>query len=159
MRDTLSLMRWLFAFLVMGLVLGSTARAAEGRVYKVLPQFLDLQGRSSLTPSLYDRDAYQNILRRNHAKCSGLRFAVQWKARGVSSAPLKLRVELRGIAEGSLPKRTTVEMPVRQRSWFGHWSSLVFKGDDYKGFGEVTAWRVTLWDGDQLLGEQKSFLW
>ncbi len=159
MRDTLSLMRWLFAFLVMGLVLGSTARAAEGRVYKVLPQFLDLQGRSSLTPSLYDRDAYQNILRRNPAKCSGLRFAVQWKARGVSSAPLKLRVELRGIAEGSLPKRTTVEMPVHQRSWFGHWSSLVFKGDDYKSFGEVTAWRVTLWDGDQLLGEQKSFLW
>jgi len=159
MRDTLSLMRWLFAFLVMGLVLGSTARAAEGRVYKVLPQFLDLQGRSSLTPSLYDRDAYQNILRRNPAKCSGLRFAVQWKARGVSSTPLKLRVELRGIAEGSLPKRTTVEMPVRQRSWFGHWSSLVFKGDDYQSFGEVTAWRVTLWDGDQLLGEQKSFLW
>jgi len=159
MRDTLLLMRWLFAFLVMGLVLGSTARAAEGRVYKVLPQFLDLQGRSSLTPSLYDRDAYQNILRRNPAKCSGLRFAVQWKARGVSSAPLKLRVELRGIAEGSLPKRTTVEMPVRQRSWFGHWSSLVFKGDEYKSFGAITAWRVTLWDGDQLLGEQKSFLW
>ena len=159
MRDTLSLMRWLFAFLVMGLVLGSTARAAEGRVYKVLPQFLDLQGRSSLTPSLYDRDAYQNILRRNPAKCSGLRFAVQWKAWASASDPLKLRVELRGIAEGSLPKRTTVEMPVHQRSWFGHWSSLVLKGDDYKSFGEVTAWRVTLWDGDQLLGEQKSFLW
>ena len=139
--------------------LGSTAGAAEGRVYKVLPQFLDLQGRASLTPSLYDRDAYQNILRRNPARCSGLKFVVQWKARAASADSLKLRVEMRGIAEGSQPRRATVEMPVHQRSWFGHWSSLVFKGEDYKAFGEVTAWRVTLWDGNQLLGEQKSFLW
>ena len=159
MPDTLLLMRWLSAFLFIGLVLGSTVRAAEGRVYKVLPQFLDLQGRSSLTPSLYDRDAYQNILRRNPARCSGLRFAVQWKARDASPDSLKLRVEMRGIADASQPKRTTVETPVHQHSWFSHWSSLVFKGDDYKSFGEVTAWRVTLWDGDQLLAEQKSFLW
>jgi hypothetical protein len=34
-----------------------------------------------------------------------------------------------------------------------------FDGDAYKQFGEVTAWRVSLWSGDQLLGEQKSFLW
>jgi len=25
--------------------------------------------------------------------------------------------------------------------------------------GEVTAWRVTLWEDTQLLGEQRSFLW
>ncbi len=143
----------------MGLVIGSTARAAEGRVYKVLPQFLDLQGRTSLTPSLYDRDAYQNTLRRNPAKCSGLKFVVQWKARAASSDSLKLRLEMRGIADASQPKRTTLEIPLRQRSRFSHWSSFVFNGDDYKSFGEVTAWRVTLWDGDQLLGEQKSFLW
>src|SRR5271154_3916757 len=117
MRATLLLMRWLSVLLLMGF-LGSTAGAAEGRVYKVLPQFLDLQGRSSLSPSLYDRDAYQNILRRSPAKCSGLRFAVQWKARASSSDSLKLRVEMRGIAEGSQPKHATVEMPVRQRSWF-----------------------------------------
>ena len=159
MLDTLWLMRWLSVFLFMGLVLGSTARAAEGRVYKVLPQFLDLQGRSSLTPSLYDRDAYQSTLRRSPAKCSGLRYVVQWKAKGASADSLKLRVELRGMAEGAQPRQTTVEMPVHQHSWFSHWSSLVFKGEDYKAFGEVTAWRVTLWDGGQLLAEQKSFLW
>jgi hypothetical protein len=32
-------------------------------------------------------------------------------------------------------------------------------GENYKNFGELVAWRVTLWAGDQLLGEQKSFLW
>jgi hypothetical protein len=32
-------------------------------------------------------------------------------------------------------------------------------GDEYKKLGELVAWRVTLWDGDKLLAEQKSFLW
>ena len=40
-----------------------------------------------------------------------------------------------------------------------HWTGLALKGDEYEQFGEVTAWRVTLWEGTQLLGEQKSFLW
>jgi hypothetical protein len=31
------------------------APAATGKVVKVLPHFLDLKGRHSLTPSLYDR--------------------------------------------------------------------------------------------------------
>jgi hypothetical protein len=32
-------------------------------------------------------------------------------------------------------------------------------GDDYKKFGNVVAWRVTLWADDRMLGEQESFLW
>jgi len=33
------------------------------------------------------------------------------------------------------------------------------KRDDYKQFGEITAWRVSVVENSQLLGEQKSFLW
>ncbi len=139
--------------------MGSAAKAVEGRVYKVLPQFLDDKGRNSPSPSLYDRDAYQAYLRRNPAKISGLRFAVQWKAKDAGTNELKLRMEIRGMAQGDLPKRTTLEMPVQQRHWFSHWDSLFLKGDDYKALGAVTAWRATLWDGDKLLSEQKSFLW
>ena len=40
-----------------------------------------------------------------------------------------------------------------------HWSVLKLDGDQYKNFGEITAWRATLWAGDELLSEQKSFLW
>jgi hypothetical protein len=29
----------------------------------------------------------------------------------------------------------------------------------YRQFGELIAWRATLWDDDKLLSEQKSFLW
>jgi hypothetical protein len=32
-------------------------------------------------------------------------------------------------------------------------------GEDFKQLGEISAWRVTLWDGAQLLAERKSFLW
>ena len=136
-----------------------SASGAEGRVIKVLPQFVDLQGQSMISPSLYDRDAYQKFLRMHPAKCSGMRFALQWKAKTPSTEPLKLRVELRGIAEGNLPKATTLEETVRQHHWFSHWASLTLTGDAFKEFGEVVAWRATLWDGDRLLGEQKSFLW
>ncbi len=141
------------------LALAPAARAAEGRVLKVLPQFLDDQGRHALSPSLYDRDAYQAFLRRNPEKRSALRFAVEWKASVPATEPLKLRVEMRGVPGKDLPKSTSIELEVRQKHWFSHWAYVVLSKDDYKAFGEVTAWRVTLWDGDQLLSEQKSFLW
>ena len=152
-------MRWTFPIVLSFLVLASAARAAEGRVYKELPQYLDLKGRTSISPSLYDRDAYQAKLRREPKECSGLSFKIQWKAKVPDTEPLKLKVEIRGVAEGDLPKETALELPVRQRHWFSHWASISVAGADYKAFGEVTAWRVTLWDGDQLLSEQKSFLW
>ena len=136
----------------------SSAVAATGRVIKVLPHFLDLKGRHALSPSLYDRDAYQAQLRQHPEQRSGMRFDVLWKARTDRGATLKLRAELRGIAQGNLPRQKTLETEAKPGR-LGHWTSLTLGGNDYKDFGEVTAWRVTLWDGDELVGEQKSFLW
>lgn len=135
-----------------------SATAATGKVVKVLPHFLDHQGRHSLSPSLYDRDAYQAQLRRNPEKRSALRFDVQWRAQNVKSG-LKLKVELRGTAKGDLPRTTAIESEIAPGRKTSRWSSLLLGGAAYKDFGEVTAWRVTLWDGEQLVGEQKSFLW
>ena len=58
-------MRWLLTIL---LLLGSLAAvdatdAMTGHIVKVLPLFLDLNGQDALSPSLYDRDAYQVYLR------------------------------------------------------------------------------------------------
>lgn len=159
MRDTFCAMRRLFTFILLALLLEPSAFAAEGRVLKVLPQFLDQKGQSSTTPSLYDRDAYQALLRKNPAKRSTIRFAVQWKAKVPETDPLRLRVELVGAAKTDTPKRTSIEMAVHQRGRFSHWDNLTMSKEQYKAFGDVTAWRVTLWDGDQLLAEQKSFLW
>jgi hypothetical protein len=152
--------RWFIWVMLAGWLAGAwAASAATGRVIKVLPQYLDLKGRASLSPSLYERDVYQAFLRDHTNECSGMRFMVHWKAKGKAAAPLKLRVELRGIAHGDFPRQMVLEESVESGGWFSHWAELDLVGAKYKDFGEVTAWRVTLQEGSRLIGEQKSFLW
>jgi len=141
------------------LVAAVCAEAATGRVIKVLPQYLDLKGRNSLTPSHYERDTYQAYLRDHTNQCSGMQFHVQWKAKGERSAPLKLKLELRGVAQGDFPRQLVLEKAVEPRGWFSCWDNIKLLGEDFRDFGAITAWRVTLWEGDRTLGEQRSFLW
>jgi len=152
-------MRFLQILILTILVWAPEAQGATGKVFKVLPQFLDEKGRAALSPSLFERDAYQAHLRMNREKRNGIRFAVQWKTHKAVWAPLKLRVELRGTAEGNLPKEKTIEKQVDAGKYFRKWTNLDLTGQPYADFGEVTAWRVTLWEGEDLLAEQKSFLW
>jgi hypothetical protein len=132
--------------------------AADARIIKVLPHYLDLEGRHALSPSLYERDAYQEVLRKNPTQRSALRFDIQWKARGVPAAKLKLRLELR-TSKNFLLKPLVAEQPVKKRRWLSRWSALKVSGEEFKQMGELLAWRATLWDGEKLLAEQKSFLW
>ena len=133
-------------------------RAGSVKVLKVLPHLLDAQGRMALHPSLYARDAYQHELRSKPELQSGLRFDVRWRGRGVG--PLKLKLELRG-AQGMKSTATTMtlEQAVTHRGLFANWAKFQLAAEDWKKFGTLTAWRATLWKGDQPLTEQKSFLW
>jgi len=147
----------LWLFVLLGLTgLSFSSPASSPKIIKALPHYLDREGRHSVSPSLYDRDAYQAFLRRSPQERSGLRFDIQWKAN--NPAPLKLRVEMRGVHHKE-PTTALLEEPVRKTSFFSKWTSLKLTGEDYKKFGELVAWRATLWDGDKLLGEEKSFLW
>lgn len=150
---------FLWTFVLCSLTAASPILAATGRVMKVLPHFLDLQGRAALSPSLYDRDAYQAVLREHPEKRSGLRFDMQWKTKGAVWSDLKLRVELRGVAQGDAARQMILEHDLHATGWFSRWTSMTLAGEEYKTLGEVTAWRVTLWEGDHQLAEQKSFLW
>lgn len=134
-------------------------QAATGRVIKVLPHLLDPQGQHTSSPSLYERDAYQAELRRHPERVGGIRYDVHFKARGGQFAPLKIKVELRGVTQGNLPRQTVLEQDVKLTGVFGKWIGLALEGQSYKDFGTVTAWRVTLWEGEELLSEQTSFLW
>src|ERR1041384_976603 len=145
--------------LLLCLLLACAARADDGRVIKVLPHFLDRKGQHTLSPSLYERDAYQAQLRQHPEERSAIRFDVQWKLVSPGRSPHKLRVEIRGVAEGNQPKQKVLEKLVKGRGWFSHWSSLTFGGDEYKHFGEVTAWNVSLLEGDLIVAEQQPFLW
>jgi hypothetical protein len=137
-------------------LLASSANAATAKLVKVLPHFLDQQGRVALNPSLYERDAYQFHLRSHPEERSGLRFDVQWRSR--DTRRLKLRLELRGN-RGRDGTTAVIEDEVRYRGLFTSWARVTLTGDAYKKFGELSAWRATLWDGDQEIAEQKSFLW
>ena len=130
--------------------------AAEAKIVKVLPHYVDEQGRHALSPSLYDRDAYQAFLRRNPQQQSGLRFDVQWKAKASKQPGLKLWAEVRG-SNSITPVQ--IEMPVNTTRRGARWSALKLEGNDFRALGKPVAWRVSLRDGDQIVAEQKSFLW
>ena len=151
--------RFLVALFLLGSLSATFASdAVSGRVVKVLPLLLDLKGRDAISPSLYDRDAYQAYLHRHTNEISAIRFDVLWKASNANGVKLKLRVELRAVGTNGLPRQMTLEQSVAP-GFFRRWTSLVLGGADYKNFGELVAWRATLWSDDRLLGEQKSFLW
>lgn len=117
---------------------------------------MDTQGRVSLNPSLYERDAYQVQLRTHPEERSGLRFDVQWRSR--DAGQLKLRIELRGNLRRN-GTTAVIEETVKFHGLFTTWSKATLTGEAYKKFGELSAWRATLWDGEKMVAEQKSFLW
>jgi hypothetical protein len=145
-------------FMLVCLMTARTAFAADGKVIKTLPELLDARGRDTLAPSLFERDAYQAWLRKNPTNQAGLSLAVQWKAGGVDWSKVKLRAELRGVLGNTLHTRI-LEMPAKKTGWFSNWTEFKIEGTDFLQFGQLVAWRVTLWEGDNQLGAQQSFLW
>lgn len=137
---------------------GPALFAAEGGILKVLPHLLDSQGRKALSPSLFERDAYQAELRRNPALISGVRYDIHWQARRSASGLLRLRLQLR-TSNRALDHPMELETPVKARFFQGGWAALSLTGDSYRQAGEVQAWRATLFDGATEVAESKSFLW
>ena len=152
-------MRWLPMPIVCSLAtaLAFSAQAGSAKVIKVLPQYLDWNGRNSIHPSLFERDAYQNELRANPGKRSALRFNVQWKAAWYEYEALKLRVEVKGL-KGKQPASLALEQPVKPAIHFSKWTALTLSGEPYQNF-EMVSWRALLIEGTNVVAEQKSFLW
>lgn len=145
-------------FILALLLLAPLSYAGEGRVIKVLPQFLDKKGEASLSPSLYERDAYQFYLRTHPKERTAMRLAVQWKAQNVGTEQLTLRAELRGLTN-NISHTLTLEQPVKKKGRFSNWSAVKIEGENYQNLGPLVAWRVSLWEGDRQLGALESFLW
>jgi hypothetical protein len=151
--------RFMARFILLVLVWSaSVASAGQGKVCKVLPQYLDKKGQTSLSPSLYERDAYQFFLRKHPLLRTGLRLAIEWKAKDVDWEKVKLRAEIRGMRNDTL-HTFILEVPARKKGYFSTWSNVEMTAEQFQKLGELVAWRVTLWDGDHQLGKQESFLW
>jgi hypothetical protein len=151
-------MRWSVFTALLVLASALAANAESAKIIKVLPHFLDLQGRDSIHPSLFERDAYQNELRGSPSKRSALRFDVQWKAAWYEYDALKLRVEIKGM-KGKQPTHIAVEQAVKPGTMFSKWTGLTLGGEHYQNFGEMISWRAMLVNGTNVVAEQKSFLW
>ena len=83
--------RLLMVLFLIGSFSASAADTATGRVVKVLPLVLDLKGRAALSPSLFDRDAYQAYLRLHTNEISAVRFDVLWSTSHADRDGLKVR--------------------------------------------------------------------
>ncbi len=152
-------MRFFAAILIfVGAAVAVNASDASGRIVKVLPLYLDLNGHDAISPSLFDRDAYQAELREQATNVSAIRFDILWKTSATKNAPLKLRAELRGVTTNGFPRQTVLETNIAPH-FFRHWTSLKLEHDELNNFGSLVAWRVTILNGDKILAEQKSFLW
>ena len=84
----------------------NAAQSLSGHIVKVLPLLLNQRGQDALSPSLYDRDAYQAYLRIHTNEISAIRFDVLWSASRTHETNLTLRLELRGMGQEGVPRRT-----------------------------------------------------
>ena len=148
-------MRWQKIAVWLVLAFACSVSAESAKVIKVLPHFLDLKGRHTVNPSLFDRDAYQQDLRTTPTNRSALRFDIQWKARGYDE--LTLRIDLKGM-RGKEPTATNLQQRVTSGR-FSKWTGLILTGESYEDFGDLVSWRASLLDGTNVVAEQKSFLW
>ena len=134
-------------------VISTTDAARPGKISKVLPHWLDLQGRHTLSPSLLERDAYQAKLRADRTLCSGIRFDIKWTKN--TSDTVKLQLELRVTGETKPIVRELAVKPSRR----GGWDAVTLDDDAFRAIGKIIAWRVLLLNGNTELAERRSFLW
>ena len=92
--------RFLMILLLLAVLPACADGIEKGRIVKMLPLFLDLKGHDAISPSLYDRDAYQAYLRRHTNEISAIRFDFLWQVANPSAAKYKLRIELQWHRRG-----------------------------------------------------------
>jgi len=143
-----------FALLVGAL----SAQAASGRIIKLLPHYLDKEGRHTLSPSLYERDAYQAHLRSNPDEVSGIRFDFKWRASSADRDKLRMRIEIRG-SKTQPGNPFVIEQAIKRKGLFGRWASVTIEKEAFDKVGKMIAWQATLLEDNVELAQQRSFLW
>lgn len=148
-------MRLLVLIAVSALITGcSTMRTWTGTgIVKVLPHYLDAAGNSTDGPTLLHRDVYQQHLRGNPELVKGVRYDVNWHGRQNVTFRLELRSTKAGVDPLVINKEASAGVRVT------HWTFIHIDEAAYTAFGQPEAWRVSVWDGDEMLDEEVSFLW
>lgn len=148
--------RWMMAFAAAAILTGCASSKESGRIYKVLPTLVDRKQRQSLSPSLFERDAYQAYLRKHPAEIGGRQFDIHWRA-SAATGLLRVTIEVR-TTERSASQPLMFEK-ILGVGRHGGWTRFIVGEKAFLGAGEVVAWRARLLDGDAVISEQRSFLW
>lgn len=126
---------------------------------KVLPHYLDAKGLHTLSPSLFERDAYQSHLKDHPDKVSTMRFDVHLRLQDSDFEDVQVRVEAR-FGKGDSIETIKATAPLKKPKWGKRvWTSLTLDRETYDAGARMIAWRVTLRRGDEILDTHTSFLW
>lgn len=158
MKNSASSLLKLLACLLCMFLFAFESEAGSIKIFKVLPHYLDLEGRHTLSPSLFERDRYQSLLRTQPEKCSTIRFDIQWRNTLRSSENLTLMVEVRPSKQGEKTISFTEKLPSRKSIW-SKWCKVKIPEEMFKEIENVGAWKVTIRDGEEVLKEYPSFMW
>ena len=135
-----------------------SVQAGSVKIFKVLPHYLDKDGHNTLSPSLFERDRYQALLRLDQTKCSTIRFDVQWRNTLKNFDDLSITVEMRGTKTNS-PTISFSEKISSRKSIWSKWTKIRIPEEDFKELEGLGAWRVMIKNGDEILKEERSFMW
>ena len=124
----------------------------------MLPHYLDDQGRHTLSPDLFQRDAYQEYLFQNPEVVSTVRYDAFWGAFASKQGPDTVRLDLRGTRNGE-PTDHSIEAAVADNRRGRKWVGVTVSPEDYAGIGRVVAWRLVASKDGQEVETARSFLW
>jgi hypothetical protein len=65
---------------------------------------------------------------------------------------------MRGLTN-NVTRTITIDKPLQKHGRFASWTEVRLEGDDFWNFGQLIAWRVSIWEGEHQLGQLQSFLW
>jgi hypothetical protein len=148
----------LCVMLVMTLFCVLPANAGSVKIFKVLPHYLDKEGRHALSPSLFERDRYQALLKANPEKCSTVRFDVLWRNTLSDIDDLNIVIEVRGSKQGENTFAVTEKLTPKKSIW-SKWKKVNIPEETFLKIEGINAWRVIIRDGETNLQEYCSFLW
>lgn len=158
MRRTFAL-GLLAAVCLVGCATPNTVQKPGYQIVKVNRTFLDLDGHETdVVGDLQGEAIYQFGLRNNPERQSGARFHVKWKAPRHTSQ-IRLQLEVRGLTDKNLIVQDVLTQDYPSMDGWAEWSTLDITGERYKRLGTITAWKVSVYTGGQLMAELPSGNW
>lgn len=130
------------------------ARITKVKTYHLQPG-MDLQTQDQMIRFEYQHRMHGAITTEDYAARYGNYYTVFWKNEN-KGANLTLRLEYTQANTGAEVKTREIALPGAGGRGTSEFQII---GEDYATNGPVNAWKVSLLQGDQVIDENKSFLW